>query len=30
MDKNNCSILALTKGSWKFATSEFPLEIPHT
>ena len=28
MYKNNCSILDLTKGSCKFATSDFPAENP--
>jgi hypothetical protein len=30
MYKNNRSIVGLTKGSCKFTTSEFPLEIPRT
>jgi hypothetical protein len=28
MYKNNCSILGLTKGRWKFTTSDFSAENP--
>ena len=30
MYKNNYSILGLTKGSYKFTTSDFPLKNPRT
>ncbi len=30
MYKNNYSILSLTKGSYKFTTSDFPAKNPHT
>jgi hypothetical protein len=30
MYKNNCSILGLTKGNFKFTKSDFPMENPRT